>query len=120
MDTTTAIETAIAATRAVRSIASWGDSADPAKLAAYCARRSAADGAQVVLAAHLHADVTTVAGLVERAAYMDVIADMVAAGLARVAAGETPARPEHDARRRRNLAARRSDAAEARAALARL
>lgn len=120
MDRTAAIETAITATRAVRSIAAWGDSADPGRLATYCHRRAAADGAQVVLARHLNADITTVAGLVERAAYMDVIADMAAAGLARVAAGETPARPEFDARRRANLTARRADAQAARAGLARL
>jgi len=117
---TTAIETAIAATAAARAIASWGDSTDPARLATYCRRRAAADGAQVVLARHLGADVGAVAPLVERAAYMDVLADRLTARLALVDTGEAPARPEWDAKRRRNLAARLGDAAAARTDLANL
>lgn len=112
-----AIDEAIATTSAVRSIAAWGNSSDPDQLATYCQRRAAADGAQVILARHLGADVGTVAPLVERAAYHEVIAESLAA---RVAAGQATARPDRDAKRRQNLAARRTDAAAARVALARL
>lgn len=110
-----AITTAIATTKAARSIAAWGDSADPGKLATYCARRAKADGAAVTLAAHLGADVATVAALLEKAAIAEVTADRLEA---RLTAG--PVSLEVYVRMAANLPARRADAAAARTALASL